>query len=296
MLSHNQIPTQISTRVPAQMPAQLHSRTFDRTLGEPATGTRSGGFGIRILGPLEAFNGPSAHRPRGPKVRKLLALLAVRAGDIVEVDTLVEELWDGAPPSTAVSTVRTHIYHLRQELERELAGTAVRDVVATEGTGYSLRLAPGRLDLEQFTQLYGQARTKLRAGDPEAALEKLDTALGLWRGRALADVAQGRVLAGHGVRIEELHSRARELRIEAIMILGQHREAVPELFRMVAMDPLNEWLHARLIDALYRSGRRGEALRAFHHVRDVLAEELGLEPSDDLRRLQHHILAGGSAA
>ncbi|MFE4633054.1 BTAD domain-containing putative transcriptional regulator [Streptomyces sp. NPDC056773] len=254
------------------------------------------GFGIRILGPLEAVNGASAHRPRGPKVRKLLALLAVRAGDIVEVDTLVEELWDGSPPPTAVSTVRTHVYHLRQELGRELGDTDVRRVITTEGTGYALCLAPGRLDLEQFTQLYGQARTDLRAGNAEAALERLDTALGLWRGRALADVSRGRILTGHGARIEELRSRAQQLWIEVIMVLGRHGEVVPELLRLVAVDPLNEWLHARLIDALYRSGRRGDALRAFHHVRNVLAEELGLEPSDDLRRLQHHILAGGAAA
>ncbi|MFC9670376.1 MULTISPECIES: BTAD domain-containing putative transcriptional regulator [unclassified Streptomyces] len=255
-----------------------------------------GSVGFRILGPLEAVGGGVTHRPRGPKVRKLLALLAVRAHDIVEVDTLVEELWDGAPPPTAVSTVRTHVYHLRQELERELGAGAVRDVISTEATGYSLRTAPGRLDLENFTRLYGQGRAELRAGRREKALERLDTALGLWRGRTLSDVGHGRVLAGHAARIEELRVRAQELRIEAAMGLGRHRELVPELRRLVAVDPLNEWLHARLIDALHRCGRRGDALRAFHDVRAVLAEELGLEPSEDLRQLQHHILAGGSAA
>lgn len=255
----------------------------------------SGDFGVRVLGPLEAVGPAAAHRPRGPKVRKVLALLAVRAGDIVETDTLMEELWDGAPPTTAVSTVRTHVYHLRQELERELGGGA-RDAIATEGTGYVLRLAPGRLDLDRFTVLYEQAGAELRTGRREAALETLDTALGLWRGRALADVAQGRMLSAHVARLEDLRSRAEELRIQAAMDLGRHREVVPELLRLVAVDPLNEWLHARLIDALHRSGRRGDALRAFHRVRSVLAEELGLEPSEDLRQLQHHILAGGTAA
>ncbi|TDT40760.1 DNA-binding SARP family transcriptional activator [Streptomyces sp. BK208] len=265
-------------------------RTADRERARPA-------LALRILGPLEAVGtGGLTHRPRGPKVGKLLALLAVRAHDIVEVDTLVEELWDTAPPPTAVSTVRTHVYHLRQELDRALGPDIARGVIATEATGYSLRTAPGMLDLENFTRLYGQGRAELRAGHRERALERLDAALGLWRGRTLADVAQGRVLAGHAARIEELRVRAQELRIEAAMGLGLHRELVPELRSLVAVDPLNEWLHARLIDALHRCGRRGDALRAFYDVRAVLAEELGLEPSADLRRLQHDILAGGPAA
>ncbi|MFJ4768823.1 BTAD domain-containing putative transcriptional regulator [Streptomyces uncialis] len=261
----------------------------------PVAGTTGDGFGVRILGPLQVVNGASTHRPRGPKVRKVLALLAVRPRDIIDLDTIVEELWDGAPPATAVSTVRTHVYHLRQELERELGGAA-RDVLVTEGSGYALHLPPGRLDLEEFTRLCAQARSELRAGRREAAIQTLDTALGLWRGRPLSDVSRGRVLAGHVARIEDLRLRAQELRIEAAMGLGQHREVVPDLIRLIAVDPLNEWLHARLIDALHRSGRRGDALRAFNHVRSVLAEELGLEPSEDLRQLQHHILAGGSAA
>ncbi|MCG3041310.1 AfsR/SARP family transcriptional regulator [Streptomyces sp. S1A] len=255
--------------------------------------------GFRILGPLETFSDSAVHRPGGPKVRALLALLAVRANDIVEMDTLVEELWGDAPPPTAVSTVRTHVYHLRQELERALGPEAVRDLVvtgATGATGYSLRLQPGQLDLDAFTRLYEQGRAELRTGHREAALECLDAALGLWRGRTLADVAHGRVLAGHVARIDELRVRAQELRIEAAMRLGHHRELVPELRRLVATHPLNEWLHARLIDALHRSGRRGDALRAFHHVRAVLSEELGLEPSEDLRRLQHHILMGSPVA
>lgn len=271
------------------IPSQGHLGPDGRTAG-----ARDGAPGVRILGPLEVAVGGAAYRPRGPQVRKVLALLAVHPREIVDVATLVEELWDGAPPATAVSTVRTHVYHLRQELEREL-GPVARDTVVTEGSGYLLDVPAGRLDIEEFTALCGNARAGLRAGRRESALEALDAALGMWRGRPLANVAQGRVLTGHTARIEELRLRAQELRIEAAMGLGQHREVVPELIRLVAVDPLNEWLHARLIDALHRSGRRSDALRAFHHVRSVLAEELGLEPSEDLRRLQHHILAGERA-
>ncbi|NUS12791.1 MAG: AfsR/SARP family transcriptional regulator [Streptomyces sp.] len=254
------------------------------------------GVGVRILGPVEVYAGGAVHRPRGPKVRKLLALLAVRARDIVDVGTLVEELWDGAAPASAVSTVRTHVYHLRQELAQELRLPGMHSVITTEGTGYSLRPAPGLLDVEEFTRLYGLGRTALHARKYDVALDRLDAALALWRGRTLADVTRGRVLDGHATRIEELRSRADELRIEAAMQLGRHRELVPELHRLIAVDPLNEWLHARLIDALHRCGRRGEALRAFHQVRSVLAEELGLEPNEDLLRLQRHILSGAAAA
>ncbi|MFG1806486.1 BTAD domain-containing putative transcriptional regulator [Streptomyces sp. NPDC049040] len=259
----------------------------------PGAGT---GVGIRILGPVEAYGNGAAHRPRGPKVRKLLALLAVRAHDVVDVDTVVEELWDGAAPASAVSTVRTHVYHLRQELAQELGVPDVHCVISTEGTGYSLRTAPGMLDVEEFTRLYGQGRSALHDGKYDMALDRLDAALALWRGRTLADVARGRVLAAHATRIEELQSRANELRIEAAMRLGRHRELVPELHRLIAIDPLNEWLHARLIDALHRCGRRGAALSAFHQVRSVLAEELGLEPCEDLLRLQRHILSGAAAS
>ncbi|GLX17876.1 MULTISPECIES: AfsR/SARP family transcriptional regulator [Streptomyces] len=251
---------------------------------------------FRILGPLEMRHGASVYRPRGPKVRKLLALLIVRANETVPVDHLIDELWEGDPPATAVNTVRTHVYHLRQELGQWLGHEAVQDLLTTEATGYALNAEEHQTDLAVFRRTCARGRQELRAGHLEAAYESFGDALGMWRGPALADVRQGHVLAAHAREIEELQLHAQEKWIEVAMRLGYYREVLPQLRNLVASHPYNEWLHARLIDALHQSGRRGDALRAFQDVRTVLAHELGLEPSEDLRRMQRCVLVGSRAS
>jgi DNA-binding SARP family transcriptional activator len=250
---------------------------------------------FNVLGSLELRSGATAWAPRGPKVRKVLALLLLRPGQVVTIDTLSDELWDERPPRTAVTTIRTHVYHLRQLLEQEGGGRRVADLLTTAPDGYLLRVDADEVDAALFSRLVQQGRSQLARGATAEAAGSLRQALALWRGSPLADVRVGRVLCAHLAHLAEIRLRAQELRIEADMRLGQHRELIPELRGLVATNPLNEWLHGQLIDALSRSGRRGDALTAFRALRTLLAEELGLEPSADLHRLQHEILTGSGA-
>jgi SARP family transcriptional regulator, regulator of embCAB operon len=221
---------------------------------------------------------------RGPKLQQLLALLVVRANRIVPVDTLVDELWSETPPRTAVSSVRTHVYHLR---------TSVRDIgerLVTEPSGYVLKIDPGRIDSEVFARRVRHAKELLAGERLEEASRTLRAALALWRGQPLASVDTGPVLARHAVQLREARLNALQLRIEADMSLDRHRELIGELKDMVAADPYNEWFHARLIDALNRSGRRREALGVFHTLRTKLSDELGVEPSCEVQRVHQAAL------
>jgi DNA-binding SARP family transcriptional activator len=252
-------------------------------------------FGFTVLGPLAMRGGQDPHAPRGPKVRKLLALLLLRPGNTVDMSTVAEELWDGNPPRTELATIRTHVYHLRTLLEQQGSGADRIELLSTlPGGGYALRVEPSQLDAVVFTQLLERGRGLLAEGRAERAAQTLRSALSLWQGPALANVTPGRVLSRYVTHLDELRIRALELRVEADMRLGRHRELVAELRGLVSVDPLNEWLHAQLIDSLRRCGRRGEALDAYRNLHAVLDRELGIEPSTELKRLQYEILAAGS--
>ncbi|MES0833657.1 AfsR/SARP family transcriptional regulator [Nocardiopsis tropica] len=251
---------------------------------------------FKILGPLELESRGGEALRRGPKVARLLGLLLVRANQTVGVDTLMDELWDGEPPTTALKTIRTHVYHLRGALERSCGADTARRVLLTRGPGYRMDLAPEELDLFAFQQLVGQAQILWAEHRHDEVVDRAEQALSLWRGPVLSDVRPGRVLAGHVARLTETYTRVRELRVDSALRLGLHREVLPELRDLVSVYPLHEGFHARLIDALSRSGRRGEALSAFRAARDTLHDQLGLEPSEELCRLQHAILTGASGA
>jgi DNA-binding SARP family transcriptional activator len=221
---------------------------------------------------------------RGPKVQQLLALLVVRANRIVPVDTLVDELWSEAPPRTAVSSVRTHVYHLRTSVR------GIGESLVTEPSGYMLKVEPDRIDSEVFARRVRHAKELLAGDRLEEASRTLHGALALWRGQPMANVEVGPVLTRHAVQLREARLNALQLRIEADMLLDRHRELIGELKDMVAADPYNEWFHARLIDALNRSGRRREALGVFHTLRTKLSDELGVEPSCEVQRMHQEVL------
>ena len=249
---------------------------------------------INILGPLELRDGSRAWVPRGPKVRKLLSTLALAPGEVVDIPALAEELWEDSPPATMTATIRSHVYHLRLMLARESGLPHAADLMSTEPTGYRLRACADQVDAVRFERLVSQGRMLLERGEPAEASAVLRQALGIWRGSALVDVSCGRVLSGHAMRLAEARLRATELRLEADLHLGRHRDLVAELRGLVAAHPLNEWLHAQLIESLRRSGRRAEALTAFTDLRRTLASELGVEPSPELRRVHQTLLADQS--
>jgi predicted ATPase/DNA-binding winged helix-turn-helix (wHTH) protein len=235
---------------------------------------------FRVLGSLEVRHGDAAVQLGGPRIRALLAVLLTRHGEPVQADVLIQALWGDEAPPAALRALRVSVSRLRQAL-----GPAA-ERLQTVGSGYRLHVEPGELDAERFEDLYARA-----GGLPPAeAARKLRGALGLWRGPALADVRYEPWAQAEIRRLDELKAIALEARIDAEMALGDHARLVAELEALVEEYPLRERLRAQLMIALYRSGRQPDALAAFHAARDVLDEELGLEPGPELRALEQRIL------
>jgi YVTN family beta-propeller protein len=235
-----------------------------------------------VLGPVAARREGRELPLGGPKQRALLAMLLLRANEVVSRDRLIDGLWGERPPPTAAHTLDTYIARLRKTLGDGR--------VSRRAPGYVLHVEPGELDLERFETLYERGREELAQGQAAAAAETLRSALGLWRGPALADVLYEPFARDEPERLEELRALALEERIEADLALGRSAELVTELERVVREHPLRERPLAQLMRALYRAGRQAEALAAFERGRRRLADELGLDPGPELRDLQRKIL------
>ncbi len=244
---------------------------------------------FRVLGPLEVVAGGQPLCLGTPRQRTLLALLLVRAGEVVSCGRLVEDLWDGNPPPTGRHTLQGYAHRLRQMLGRD----AWR--VQTRPPGYRLKVSAGELDAQRFQDLAGEGRRALVRGDPQAAAGRLAAALGLWRGPLLADLPEVAALEPERARLEALRLTALEDRVEAELALGGHATLVGELEGVLAEHPYRERLWGQLMLALYRSGQQADALQAFHRARQVLDEELGIQPSRWLCRRQEQILLQDTA-
>jgi DNA-binding SARP family transcriptional activator/tetratricopeptide (TPR) repeat protein len=245
---------------------------------------------FRILGPLEAVAADRVITVAAPKQRALLAVLVVCANQLVTTDRLVDELWAEHPPSSATNLVQGYVSRLRRLLGTD--SCASREVVlSTRASGYELQVEPGDRDVEAFQGLLERGRSTAAQGAGTEAATLLQRALELWRGAALADVPPTPTVAAEAARLEELRLGALEDRIELEIAAGRHAGLVAELIALVAAEPLRERLRGQLMLALYRSGRQAEALEAFREGRQVLVEQLGIEPGAELRRLEAAILA-----
>lgn len=245
-------------------------------------GELTGKIRFGLLGPVEAWRDGQSVALGGRRQRTLLALLLLEPGRTVAPEKLVHELWDGRPPASAASTLRSYLSRLR--------GALNADLVIGERAGYRLTVAADDLDSHRFEQLLRDGREALAAGASETAAGRLASALGLWRGPALADVGACGALAAEAQRLEELRLACVEDRLEADLRLGRHGVLVPELQALVAQHPLRERLRRLLALALYRSERQADALAAVREARRMLDSELGLEPSEELRELERAIL------
>ena len=234
---------------------------------------------FRILGPLEVSDQDRALALGGLKPRSLLALLLLHANEIVATDRLIAELWGEAPPATASKSIQVYVMRLRRELGAER--------LTTRAPGYVLHVEPDELDAAVVERLRGEARR----AEPARAAEKLRAALGLWRGPPLADLAYESFAQAEIGRLDELRLAVLEERVDADLACGRHADLVGELEALIAANPVRERLRAQLMLALYRSGRQAEALEAYRAVRRELADELGLEPGEQLRRLERAILS-----
>jgi DNA-binding SARP family transcriptional activator/pimeloyl-ACP methyl ester carboxylesterase len=235
-----------------------------------------------VLGPLEARDGDAVAELGGGKPRALLALLLLDVGRVVSPDRLIEELWGVAAPASARKMVQIHVSHLRKALGP--------DWVRTHAVGYSIEVEPDMLDIARFEHLAAEGRAALAAGDPARASQRLGRALGLWRGTALAEFAEP-FAEREGARLEALRLAALEDRFDADLALGRHAEVATELDVLVQRHPHRERLRGQHMLALYRSARQADALASYRDAYRTLAEELGIQPSVQLRELEQRILA-----
>lgn len=249
---------------------------------------------FQVLGPLEVLQDGRICTPTPPKVRRVLALLLLRANQVVPMDAIIEELWGEDPPLSAVGTAQTYIYQLRKALDQAAFDADGGEWLLTKPPGYLMRVSPQQIDAHEFEELTRRGRQMLDTGCYEQAGHLLRRALALQTGPCLANVRIGALLQSHAVHLEEQHMRTLELRIQADAELGRHRELVGEMRSLVTSHPLNEWFHGQLIVALNRCGRRGEALQAYQNLRAVLSDQLGLDPQPALQRLQREVLADGA--
>lgn len=237
-----------------------------------------------VLGPLDVRCGESVLEIAAPQQRRLLTSLLLSAGQVISVESLLAVLWEDEPPASGRKVVQVYVSQLRR-----LLGERPGVVLTGSRQGYRLDIPPGALDLEVFRDLVKQATA---AADPVAAGTLLRGALDLWRGRAVPDLRH----TGRGGRLSEALEEERlsavEYRVDADLRAARHRDLVPELTVLVAEQPLRERLRGQLMLALHHSGRQAEALNVFAEGKRLLADELGLDPGQELRALHASVLAG----
>ncbi len=221
----------------------------------------------------------------GLRQRSVLAALLLSANLTVDIDTLTDHVWDGSPPAKSITSLRAYVANLR----RILSCDGRTDRLVTDGHGYRLHLGQDRLDIRRFEVLIGQGKRLLEARDPAGAAQMLTEALGLWRGNPLVDFRDLSFACHEIHRMEALRSDAVEARYEAELLLGRDAELIPGLEKEVAANPLREQLWGQLMLAMYRGGRRADALAAYRRLHSILEEELGIRPSESLDRLAEKI-------
>lgn len=240
---------------------------------------------FRVLGPLEVRRGERPVRLSSAKHRVLLAALLLRAGEVLPFGELTELIWGDRPPEQPRRAIQLYVTRLRKLLR-------VPGVIVTYPDGYRLDVPALQIDLGRFRLCLEQADRAV--GDPMARAEALARALAEWRGEPLAGLPSDALQSTCAPQLQELRSRTRERLFDVELSLGRAPELIDALSALTAQYPLRERLWAQLMTALHRSGRRGDALSAYHVVRRNLADELGIEPGEPLQALYAEVLAGQS--
>lgn len=234
-----------------------------------------------VLGPLRVEVAGETIDIASPKQRRLLAALLVADGAPVSADRLIAALWGDEPPRSALASLRTYVYRLRDTLGDDGA------VLASSPAGYRLAAGPDRLDAARFERLVGEAR---RTGVPADQADRLTAALALWRGSAYAELADHAAVRTEARRLEQLRITVEEERFGAMLDAGRHAEVVADVAAFCARHPLREAARCHLAVALHRAGRQPEALAALRELRARLADELGLDPSEQVAGLERDLL------
>lgn len=239
----------------------------------------------RILGPLEVVVGAQRLDLGAPRQQVVLSCLLLEANRMVTIGRLTDAIYGEDLPSTSRAQVQICISSLR----RLFAANGGPDVIATHPQGYTLRVAEGQLDSQNFEVLLGQARQAREAHHLEEAVKHYRDALALWRGPAL-DGQESRLVQGAIGKLTERRINANEDCVDLELELGRHHELVGELSELVEEHPLRERLRGQLMLALYRSGRQAEALTVYRRARQTMIDELGIEPNESLQQLEYAIL------
>ena len=241
---------------------------------------------FRILGPLEVQVDEGWNGINAPKWRTVLAVLLLEAGQVVSTDRLISEVWPEERPARASNSISIYVLRLRR-----LIGDPEGGVLVTRYPGYQLLVTADDIDAGRFARLASEGRKALSAGESQRAADLLDQALGLWQGsRALADVPPSPLVSAEAGGLEEARIEALQLRIQADLACGRQAQVVAELRRLLVDHPIREGMWALLMRALYSSGRQAEALEAYAQAREVIADELGVDPSAELRQLHAQML------
>ncbi|MGW0805633.1 BTAD domain-containing putative transcriptional regulator [Nonomuraea sp. NPDC002799] len=246
---------------------------------------------FRVLGPVEAYEHDDELDLGGLRQRAVLARLLVARGQVVPVDTLLYDLWDDDAAKGAQSGLQVYISRLRRVLEPGRPRGGPNRLLVTVASGYALRVASDQVDALRFEQLVRAAGEHLEEGDPQSARGRLEKALGLWRGTPYSDFADQAWAEAEVNRLAELRLVARERHADTGLRLGMHAETVPDLEALTTEHPLREEGWRLLALGLYRCGRQGDALAALRRARNMLADELGIDPGPALRKLESDILA-----
>lgn len=243
---------------------------------------------VQVLGPLGVQVDGRAVELGPARRRALLAALAVDAGRVVPVDTLADRMWSGAPAPQATATIHAYVSRLRSALRSfDADGEERPSPLRTQPPGYLLDVPPESVDAHVFADLVARARAE---AEPAVARALVAEALALWRAPAAYLDVTAEFAVREADRLRELRLSAVELAVRLDLDLGRHASLVDELGVLLDAEPLREGLHAGLMLALYRSGRQAEALQHYDGVRTLLADELGIDPGPDLRRLHEQIL------
>jgi YVTN family beta-propeller protein len=262
----------------------------ERDIRTSATNSDADGLRFEMLGAIRVLLHGATVNLGGPQQRAVLALLLIDRDTPVPVAHIADALWGERPPPGSATTIQTYVFHLREALEPDRPRGAPAQVLVSERGGYRLDTRSAGVDTCEFEDLARSGVECASNGVHEQALRELDAALGLWRGHVLADVAELEPVAPVAARLNELRLTAIEARIDVLLALGRHSLVVGELDELIAANPLRERLHAQQMLALYRCGRQADALAVYRQLRQVLDDEIGVEPAPPLRELHQAIL------
>ncbi len=244
---------------------------------------------LRVLGTVGARRGDRELALGGPKQRSVLVVLALRANQVVADHELIDAVWGEDSPERAVGTLQVYVSNLRKALADPTAASGGPPVIERVANGYRLRVDPGAVDASAFERLTGLGRTALREQRPMEAIGFLERGLALWSGEP-AEQPSGDRANFERTRLDELRIGAQEDLFDARLAAGDGAELVPDVEAQIRLHPYRERLRAQLIRALYGAGRQVDALRAYQDFRQLLADELGIEPGPELRELEHAVL------